>query len=139
MTACPTCGADREHRSKPSHDHYFAAVQNAFDNLPEDMAGDFPSVEHLRKWALVKAGWGDMRLYVARDSKEAANMARFMRPMDTYAIVRWIGRIIYVHTAKSQSLKAMSKAEFQKSKEDVLRVLSELLGVDVAELKRKAA
>ena len=46
-----------EHRSKASHDHFFAIINEAWKNLPEDMGDDFPSPEHLRKWALIKSGF----------------------------------------------------------------------------------
>ena len=51
----------REARSIASHNFYFAAVHEAFLNLPEAMAERFPSADHLRKYALIRAGFRDER------------------------------------------------------------------------------
>lgn len=139
MSACPTCGARREHRSRASHDHYFAAVQNAFDNLPESLSNDFPTAEHLRKWALIKAGYRDERTFVASSGNEAMRLAVYLRPIDSYAFCMVDGDRVTHCTAKSQSLKAMGKAEFQRSKDAVLRELAILIGVDVADLRNVQA
>jgi hypothetical protein len=48
-----------EDRSTNSHNHFFAAVHEAWKNLPEKMTARFPTSEHLRKWALIKAGYAD--------------------------------------------------------------------------------
>jgi len=40
-----------EDRSSKSHNHYFASLAEAWNNLPEDMAERFPSPEHLRKYS----------------------------------------------------------------------------------------
>src|SRR3546814_6543664 len=60
-----------EERSQKSHNHYFAAVAEAWKNLPEDVAERFASSEHLRKWALIKAGWRDERTIVCASKAEA--------------------------------------------------------------------
>lgn len=139
MTHCPTCGTPRVHRSKQSHDHFFAAVAEAFKNLPEDMVVDFASEEHLRKWALIRAGFRDERTIVASSRAEASRIAAFVRPMDAFAVVVVREAAVTVYTAKSQSLRAMGKAEFQRSKDEVLRILADLIGTDVAELKSARA
>lgn len=43
-------------RSENSHRHQFAAIHDAWANLPSDMHMLFPSSESLRKWALIKSG-----------------------------------------------------------------------------------
>lgn len=140
MTVCPTCGQAREHRSKVSHDHFFVVVQNAFDNLPEDIGGDFASAEHLRKWALIKAGYRDERRVFCGSKVGAREVAKLVRSLDGgYGLVIVTGSMITIYTAKSQSLKAMGRVEFQKSKDDVLRVLAELIGADVVALTKAHA
>src|SRR5215831_4301887 len=41
-----------ESRSWRSHKHYFACIHEAWRNLREQEIDDFPSADHLRKWAL---------------------------------------------------------------------------------------
>ena len=127
-----------EDRSAASHRHYFAAINEAWANLPEHMAERFPTPEHLRKWCLVKTGHADSRQIVASSKAEALRLAGFIRPMDEYAVVSVADAVVTVWTARSQSVKAMGKAAFQQSKDDVLRVLSELIGVEPAALRKHA-
>lgn len=125
-----------EERSRASHNHYFAAIGEAWRNLPDHMLDEFPSSEHLRKKALVRAGYADERTFVCASKAEAARMAAFMRPMDEYAIVSVREATVTVWMAKSQSVRAMGKAEFQASKEAVLDVISRLIGVSTDDLRQ---
>lgn len=126
-------------RSAASHRHYFAAVNNAWANLPENLADRFPSSEHLRKFALCKSGFRDERTFVASSKAEALRLAAFIRPIDDYAIVAVSDRTVTQYTAWSQSQAAMGKAEFQRSKDAVLDVLAEMIGTDPATLGRSEA
>lgn len=125
-------------RSKRSHDHFFASVEDAWANLPERWAGRFPTAEHLRKWALIKAGYRDERSIVAASKAEAQRVAAFVKPMDEFAVVVVTEAVVTVYTAKSQSRKAMGGPVFQKSKQDTLDVLAEMVGVKAADFGRAA-
>lgn len=127
-----------EERSYASHGHYFALLHQAWLNLPEAYAERFPSEDHLRKWCLIKAGWRDERTTACASRAEAERVAAFIKPIDDYAIVVAREATVIVWTAKSQSMRAMGKEAFQKSKDDVLRVLSELIGADVTTLHNAA-
>lgn len=120
-----------EERSHRSHSHFFAAVHDAWLNLPEEYTSRFPTAEHLRKWCLIKSGWRNERSIVVGSIREAADLVAFMRPMDDYAVIISRDNVVIHMTAKSQALKAMGKADFQRSKDDVLRVCSELIGATV--------
>src|SRR5579862_9022343 len=122
--------APAEARSSPSHRHYFACLRLAWINLPEAYAWRFPTEEHLRKYALIKAGFRDERSIVAASVAEARRIAAFIRPIDDYSIVTVEGCVIIQFTAKSQSLTAMGKQRFEASKEAVLGILSQMIGVD---------
>ena len=126
-------------RSKRSHDHYFACVEEAWRNLPERFEGRWPTSEHLRKWALIRAGYRDERSIVAASKAEAQRVAAFVRPMDEYAVVLVSEAVVRVYTAQSQSRKAMGGKVFQQSKTDVLDVLARLVAVERGELERAAA
>src|SRR5690349_2757067 len=64
-------------RSQASHRHYFAAVYDAWLNLPELDAERFPTVEHLRKYALIRAGYCDTREIVCSSKAEAVRLGAF--------------------------------------------------------------
>src|SRR3990167_2600442 len=76
----------QEERSANSHRHYFASVASAWRNLPEDVAEQYPTSEHLRKWALIKCGYADQRSIPLASKAEALRVAAFIKPMDDYAI-----------------------------------------------------
>lgn len=123
-----------ERRSMASHRHFFAAVHDAWLNLPEDQAERFPTDEHLRKYALIKTGYADQRSIVCASRAEALRVAEFIKPMDGYAIVSVQGAVVHVFTAQSQSLPAMGKERFQDSKDKVLDYCAGLIGVPVPAL-----
>ncbi len=125
-----------EQRSALSHRHYFAAIREAWATMPEHETDRFPNPEALRKWALIKAGHCDTRTLVASSKAEAVKLATFVRPMDSAAIVVVREAVVTVYTAHSQSERAMGKAEFQRSKDDVLRVIAEMLGTDAKTLAK---
>ena len=124
--------------SSASRGHYFASIREAWDNLPETLADRFPSPEHLRKYCLIRAGWRDERTITAASQAEARRVAAFIRPLDDFAVVVVREATIVVYTAKSQSAKAMGRAGFQKSKEDVLGTISEMIGVERRALEANA-
>lgn len=126
-----------EPRSAVSHRHFFAEVNDAWANLPESMAGRFPTADHLRKFALCMSGYRDERHIVCSSRAEALRLAAFIRPMDEFAIVRSDGAMVEVWTAKTQNMRAMNKATFQQSKEAVLTYLADMLSVSPEELRRQ--
>lgn len=126
-------------RSAASHRHYFALLNDAFANMPEDMADRFATVEHLRKYALVRAGFCDERTFVAASKAEAARLAAFMRPLDEYAVIAVNEYAVKVYTAQSQSTTAMGKKRFNDSKNRVLDIVSQLIGVSVDDLSKNEA
>lgn len=128
----------QEERSQASHRQYFAALNDAWMNLTDEDAMRFPTAEHLRKWALVQAGYADERSIACTDKLEARKVAAFIRPIDEYAVVVVREATIKVFTPKSQSVRAMGKRDFQESKEAVLGVVASMIGVKPAELTKNA-
>lgn len=125
----------REDRSVASHRHFFAAVNEAWQNLPDDLAARFPSPDHLRKWALIKSGYRDERSIVCASKAEAQRVAAFVKPIDGFAVVIVSAAVVTLYTAKSQSVRAMGKEEFGKSKDAVLDALATLIGTSADELR----
>ena len=126
-------------RSDASHNHYFAAIQNGFDSLPDELKAEYPSTEHLRKKALIRKGYRNERDIVLSSKADAERVAAFMRPIDDYAVVVNVNNVVRIWTAKSQKKSAMDNREFQQSKTDVLDFIANLLGVTTDDLARSGA
>lgn len=126
----------REPRSPASHGHYFASVTDAHENLPEAMADRWATPDHLRRYALIRTGWRDERSIACTSKADALRVAAFIRPMDEYAVVVAHEAVVVVMTAKSQSLKAMGRKDFQASKQAVLDYLATLIGTTSDALAR---
>lgn len=126
-------------RSINSHNHYFATIADAVETMPDELRETYPTAEHLRKKALIRKGWRDEREFVCDSKAAAARLAAFIKPLDTYAIIEHRETVVRVWTAKSQSKKAMpGKGEFQRSKQDVLDFIDDLLGVERGETAKAA-
>lgn len=127
-----------QERSVNSHDHFFAAVSESWKNLPERLAMLFPTPEHLRKRALIDAGYYNEAIIDAGSKAAAVRVAAAIRAIDDFALV--FVRDVYVirREAKSQSYKAMGKKDFQESKTAVLDIVSEMVGVTPTELQANA-
>jgi len=125
-------------RSHQTHAHYFACIKSAWESLPDGLASVYPSPEHLRKVALIRAGYATKVQHVAKSAAEAERLAAVIRPYDTYQIVEVTGSIVTVWHAMSQDHRSMDKAAFQASKEAVLRWVGDLIGADPTELRNAA-
>jgi hypothetical protein len=130
--------AEEKARSSVSHRHYFAMVHEAWATLPEHMAAQFPTAEHLRKFALIKTGFADSRQIVAASKAEALRLAAFIRPLDEYGLVTVEGAVVTHWTAQSQSTRAMGGKLFQESKSAVLDYIAGLSGAQAGDLGRAA-
>lgn len=130
---------EHHERSSATHRHYFAAINEAWQSLPERMSAQFATSEHLRKFALVRTGYHDSHSIVASSKTEALRLAAFIRPVDEFAIVTVEGATVTRFTAKSQSMKAMGGKTFQESKQKVLDYIDDLLGVARGETEKAAA
>ena len=127
-----------EERSAATHAHFFACVNDAWENLPDNIAARVASPEHLRKFALIRTGYRDERSIVCSSKAEAQRLASFIKPMDDFAIVTTSEATVTVWTAKSQSMRAMGKKEFQASKDAVLDYLARMIGTTADQLGRAA-
>lgn len=124
-----------EDRSDVSHNHEFAWLRDAWASLPEALSDRFPSPAVLRKWALIQAGFCTVTDHVCQFKTEARRTAEILRAQtDDYAVVLIEGTVVRVLKAKSQSRKAMDKAEFQASKTAIMEIVAGLLDVPVETL-----
>jgi hypothetical protein len=125
-----------EERSAASHKQYFASLHEAWMNLPEAEADRFPSPDHLRKRALVEAGYFDEEIIDCGSNKVAPNVGAAIRKRDDFAVIFIRDQFVIVRSAKSQSMRAMGKAVFQKSKDAVLDIAWGLCGMKASEAKQ---
>jgi hypothetical protein len=120
-----------EDRSAKSHSHEFAWLKSAWATLPEHLALEYPTEEHLRKRALIATGWCTMQDFVCATRAEAQRTAATLRSvLDDYSVVIISDAVVRVCQARSQARNRMNKADFQASKTDVLEYVANLLGVD---------
>jgi hypothetical protein len=123
-----------EDRSLVTHNHFFAVLSEAWKQLPEEIAPRYPTMDRLRRRALIKCGFADERTFVFDTPADAVKLSGIVQTYDEDAVVLVKGRTVHVFTAKSQSMRAMGKEEFQRSKQAVLDEVSKLIGVDTTTL-----
>ena len=127
-----------EERSGPAHRRYHAALHEAWLQLPENKALEYPTETHLRRWALIATGYADERTIVCDTEADAARIAAIIKPLDSYAVVVKKKNVVKIYTAKSQSYRAMGNAEFNASADAVLAMLAKVIGVTQAQLTKEA-
>jgi hypothetical protein len=127
-----------QERSEVSHRHEFAFLREAWLQLGEEWAEAFPTPEHLRKRALIQAGYFDRRVINAGTQEAAADVAALVRGMDDFSLVEIDGIFVTITTAKSQSRRSMDKADFQASKTAILEIVSGLIGVTPEQLTKNS-
>lgn len=118
-----------EARSELSHRHEFAWLKEAWLSLPEKLAAEYPSPEHLRKRALIEAGYYNEQIVDAGSNAAAIRVASAFRSRDDFIVVIVRGPLVAIREAKSQSRRAMKGPEFQASKTAIMEVVADLLGV----------
>lgn len=121
-------------RSGPSHRRYFAAVREAWKNLPPLMAEKFPTDLHLRRWALIKAGYFTSRALPCGSPALARQAQAWCRPLDEFSIVTVEGSTCWIFTAKSQDYASMDKKEFRESSDKVMDVIAAEIAVSKQDL-----
>lgn len=128
-----------EQRSAKTHKHEFAWLRGAWENLPEDLADLYPTPEHLRKRALIDAGFYHENVIDAGTKAAALRVAAYIRASDDFKLVIVRGPLVLVREAKSQSMRAMGKKDFQASKTAILDLISTMIGVAPAQLEAAEA
>ena len=140
-----------EPRSRASHSQFFAALNDGFNNLPENLKpvaerlgiktippDGFVDSEHYRKWSLCETGHCDVLEFDFNSAKDANAVARLYRRKDTYCQILVRGAHVTIKEAKSQAAAAMGKEAFEASKRAVLDLLESMIGVARGELKKQA-
>lgn len=122
--------AEEHERSQVSHNHEFAFVAEAWNSLPDHLLEQYPSPEHLRKYALIRKGFNTMVQHACASKAEAERLqAALVGHVDKYALVIQQDAVVTVYQAESQSYRTMDKARFQQSKTAILEFIGDLIGV----------
>lgn len=123
-------------RSMELHRRYFACLKTAYDNLPEKYAKRWRTVEALRHWALIQSGWCTTRTMLCKTRDEIHRRVNDELRYNRDAEVVIDGLTITIRSAVSQARVAMGKRKFEQSQQDVLAVVSRVIGTDIASLDR---
>lgn len=124
-----------QERNMGKHAAYFATVNEAWANLPDNLAEQYPSADALRYRALISTGYCTQQTVTVASASEARRVAIFFKPDDPYSIVVAKGNTVIRYRAMSQSIKAMGGKVFSESADAVLAWICQLLGVTLAQLK----
>jgi hypothetical protein len=127
-----------EERSEASHKHFFAWLHEAWLNLPERLATEYPTSDALRIKALIRTGYSRQRDVVCKTASEATSVAAVCQMIRAYDIIEVSGNVVRIFSAKSMSRRAMNKKEFQDSKDAVMGYVSGLIGISPEEISRNA-
>jgi hypothetical protein len=130
---------EHEERSTATHNHEFAWLKEAWMNLPEALADLYPTPEHLRKRALVQAGFYDETIIDAGTNAAAIRVASAIRAREEFSLVIVRGPAVVIRTAKSQSRRNMKKDEFQASKTAIMEIIANMIGTTAADLSQERA
>lgn len=132
-------------RSLASHGHYFAELNEVHQSLPDHLEEKFPTVEKMRKHALIRTGYCNTTTHSfsgfgdAKTFEAAINHYSKAFRADDYQIVIREGCIVTVYQAMSQDMSSMDKQTFEASKDAVLNWCHSLIGSDRPEQVRASA
>lgn len=127
-----------EERSRSSHNHYFAALAEGFNNLSEENAKHFANPDHLREWSLIQTGYCSETETVLADNKQARKYAADIKARNPYAVMSIRGNVVIVWEAESQAYAAMKKERFEASKKAVLELVASMARTTASQLNKEA-
>lgn len=113
---------------------FFASVRETWNSLAEDDER-FPSHEHLRKRALVAAGWCLHSQTVMDTPKDARQLAIQSRKLDEYAVIQVKANVVDVYIAKSIAHGQITAEEWRVVKPRALDWVAAQINVKRTELE----
>jgi hypothetical protein len=122
--------------SSKSKRFFFAAIRQLWQNLPDDLHREYPTVEHLRKKLMLRLGFFKQRSFPCASRQEALQLRTWLREKDEYAILIVDGAVLIETTA--ESITAMTKARFKEMSDAMIGWLCDRTGIPVESLKREA-
>lgn len=122
-------------RSRASHGHQFAAINDMWANLPHTHAKApyAASADAFRKHGLIATGHCDTFCHVFESKADMMALGAVLKAQAEkahgYALCYYKGNVMTLSTPHSQSYKAMGGERFKQSKQDVLDWACAILGV----------
>lgn len=136
-----------EARSRAAHNRYFAALNDAFSNLPETISARWQNADHFRKWILIEVNEYREKdfTFEGRNAKQQADALaiHFRVDGEDYARV-WVTQVgpekwkVIARWAKSQDHQSMNKVDFKATSDKVVEYAENLLGTPRGTLMREA-
>lgn len=127
--------AKLQEASDASRRQMFAVLNRAWQSLPEDLKETYPTMDALRKRALIQANFYDETIIEVGDAATAGRMVTSLRRQNDMSHVRIEGGHVFQRTAKS--IKDMDKETFEAAKQAIFEIVAELIGVTVDELTKQ--
>jgi len=127
-----------EPSSSLSRAHQFAWLREAWKQMPESLTDMYPTPEHLRKRALIEAGFFRETVIDVGNKAGALRVATAWRAKDEFAYVAPRGGFVIIREAESQSGTNMGRKKFQESKQKMMDIVAQMLGVSADDLRDNA-
>jgi hypothetical protein len=130
---CPDCGCEigGDYMSAdPMRRRFFAALRDAWSNLPDAMRDRFPNAEVLRKHALVAIGYCDVITLAVGSKAAAPQIASAFRMKDQYCVATVRGDVVTIYTARSMARRVLLKKDFLQVADRVFAWIAETTGID---------
>lgn len=130
---CPDCGCEigGDYMSAdPMRRHFFAALRDAWANLPDAMRERWPNAEILRKHALIAIGHCDAMTIACGAKSAAPGIANAFRAKDAYCIAIPRGDVVTVYTARSMARRVLLKKDFREVADKVFHWIAEQTGIE---------
>ena len=143
---CPACGfVLKQKRSRQHHNFFFACLDEAYANWPSAHRFQPASVEHLRHWLLVQAGYHNViGQNLTEDSGDVYRMADFTarilqhtRTTGSSGFVEITGEhSIIVKFPKSISWRTLDQKAFTPIAEAIFQIVEHETGIKTEDLKK---
>ena len=130
VPTCRECGCildDSYDHSDPARRRYFAHIRDVWDSLPDHRRELHLTPKHLRKWALVKAGYCDTNIVNCGSKRAAIEVAAMAKRLDTFCVTDIRGSVVVIHTALSQTKRMQPRKIFLECAAAVERVLDDMI------------
>ena len=142
---CPCCGYHEskkgKSRSLDQHRRYFLLVAAAYEHWPEAHEHQFTSIEALRKYLEMKAGWREIGAKIplsgVRKEHAVVLVEAAIRAAGSYAMPILHGDVLVIFRPKSISFARMPHLEFCTLNEAVANVIRDIIGVEPDQLLKE--
>lgn len=141
---CPACGfVLKKPRSPKAHRHFFAVIDAAHENWPEDHEFQPTSPEHLRAWLLVRTGYADtignlldMRRPTMEKLEDFLEMCLVAMKNRGYVFPAERDGYLEAHFPKSIAYAELDQKEFAPIAEAVFAEIEKHIGLPIKEILR---